>query len=329
MTDASFEEDRQAWGLKLGSGGSAVEFCEKRSVVGVGWHDVDLELVRKGDISGTREHVQSVTGEHYKAAWPGALHRFVCECSIGDYVAYYVPQRKEVVVAGVTGEATRREDELDTDIDIWIERQVEIFGTFPIVGFHAPLRGRVTIPRQAIWQLHDAWPTLDALVRGEDPTLSAAPDPAVIEAMRRLRSLVTERLRKLNSSDYELLTAQYFKAHGAEIIGKVGSRSVYDVHAVFGRGDLGTHWFAQVKRFEGKQVGVGDLQTFLDNAGDSGQLCYVSADGFTKEAWEFADDASIYLLESGDFVPLALAGELGNVIQPKLELPGWGTLRDK
>ena len=31
---------KRAWAIKLGSGGSAVDFCERHRIVGVGWKDL-------------------------------------------------------------------------------------------------------------------------------------------------------------------------------------------------------------------------------------------------------------------------------------------------
>ncbi len=318
----------QAWGIKLGSGGSAVEFCEARGIVGVGWGDVDLEVVEADDEGRLRHHLKDVYGPGYPSGWPGALRRFVNWCEVGDYVAYYVPQRKSFLISQVTGAAAKRTSELDNDIDIWITRDVETLRETPVVDFFAPLKGRILGPRMSFWQLHDEGETLATLASGGDPLRLGAPDPEVIAALQTLGDLATQRLHAFNDKDYELLTADYFRAQGAEIIGRVGADAVIDVHARFSRGALGPDdWFVQVKRYQDRPIEVEPIEELVAHAGESGHLCFVSAFGFTAEARRFADSANVYLLETSDFVPLALAGGLRPDLQRKLGLPGWGELR--
>jgi predicted Mrr-cat superfamily restriction endonuclease len=144
-----------AWGIKLGSGGSAVEFCEKRGIIGVGWGDVDLDVVEADDEQRLRKHLGDVYGAGFPSGWPGALRRFVNLCAPGDYVAYYVPQRKSFVICEVAGPASKRTTEVEDDIDIWITREVTRLNEIPVVAFFAPLKGRVLGPRMSFWQLHD------------------------------------------------------------------------------------------------------------------------------------------------------------------------------
>lgn len=62
----------QTWGIKLGSYGSAVEFCENHGIVGVGW-----EMFSPGDDE-----------------LPPRLRRFCQDVEINDYVIYYNPRKK-------------------------------------------------------------------------------------------------------------------------------------------------------------------------------------------------------------------------------------------
>lgn len=317
-----------AWGIKLGSGGVAVEFCEQRGIVGVGWGDVDLGVVEADDEAQLRTHLASVYGPDYPSGWPGALRRFVNACRIGDFVTYYVPQRKSFVICRVIGPALKRTTDVDDDTDIWITREVETLCETGVVDFFAPLKGRVLGPRMSFWQLHGEAETLATLATGGDPLRLGAPDPVVVASLRTLRDLATTRLHALNDKDYELLAADFFRAQGAEIVGEVGADAVIDVHARFARGALGSDdWLVQVKRFQDAPVGVGLVEEFVAHAGESGRLCFVSAFGFTAEARRFADSASVYLLETSDFVPFALSGGLEARLERKVGLPGWGELR--
>jgi hypothetical protein len=96
----------------------------------------------------------------------------------------------------------------------------------------------------------------------------------------------------------------------------------------FSRGSLGPDdWFVQVKRYQDRPIDVSPIEELVAHAGESGHVCFVSAFGFTADARRFADAAGVYLLETSDFVPLALAGGLRSELQRKLGLPGWGELR--
>lgn len=318
----------RAWGIKLGSGGSAVEFCEERGIIGVGWCEVDLGEVEADDEQLLRKHLRDVYGPGFPSGWPGALRRFVNVCQSGDYVVYYVPQRKSFVICQVDGPASKRTTEVENDIDIWITRGATVLNEIPVVEFFAPLKGRVLGPRMSFWQLHDEGETLAILAAGGDPLRIGAPDPQVLAALRTLQELATTRLHALDDRDYELLTADFFRAQGAEIVGRTGAAAVIDVHARFARGSIGPDdWFVQVKRYQDQAIGVQPIEELVAHAGESGHVCFVSAFGFTSEARRFADAAGVHLLEASDFVPLALAGGLRAELQRKLGLPGWGELR--
>lgn len=316
-----------AWGIKLGSGGSAVHFCEQRGVIGVGWKDVDLEVVEADNEQLLRDHLAEIYQDGYSTMWPGALRRFVNWCQPGDFVVYYVPQRKSFVVAEITSRAYRRASDLNDQTDIWIVRDAVVRSETSILEFFAPLKGRVLGPRMSFWQLRGEGETLRVLASGMNPLHLAAPDPEVISALETLRDLATTRLYTFNDKDFELLTAEFFRAQGATILGKVGADPVIDVHARFERGSLGPDdWLIQVKRYEGKAVDAHQIEELVAHAGESGNKCFVSAFGFTDDARSFADETEVYLLETSDFVPLALAGGLDPELTQKLGLPGWGAL---
>src|SRR5438128_9809417 len=95
----------RAWAIKLGSGGRCVPFCEARSIVGVGWRSVDPAVLAKATRLELTRHVAQ-TCAWYRTPKEvggavGQLYRFSRECTVGDFVLYYVPSKKHVVVACV------------------------------------------------------------------------------------------------------------------------------------------------------------------------------------------------------------------------------------
>ena len=80
----------RAWAIKLGSAGRVVPFCERHSIVGIGWQMVDLAVVLHGSREELVEHVRE------KCPWyksnrevgsaVGNLSRFDEDCADGDYV---------------------------------------------------------------------------------------------------------------------------------------------------------------------------------------------------------------------------------------------------
>lgn len=103
--EGKVDRSGRVWGIKLGSGGAYVAFCERHQIVGLGWQMVDPKIVA----TGTREQVWS----HVKAVCPlntdnravgkatGQLFRFGQECEEGDYVLYYNPGGKCVRICRV------------------------------------------------------------------------------------------------------------------------------------------------------------------------------------------------------------------------------------
>lgn len=316
-----------AWGIKLGSGGSAVDFCEERGVVGVGWRDVDINVAKRNDREFLKMHLSAVYGEDYPAVWPGTLLRFVSWCQPGDFIIYYVPKRKSFVIVEVVSDAYKRDTSLDDETDIWMTRDVAIRMTIPSVDFYAPLKGRVLGPRMSFWQIHGEGATVDALASGRDPLLEEAPDPVIVGHLEELRKLATTRLHSLDAKEYELAAADYFRFQGAEIIGEVGADAIIDVHARFDRGSLGPDdWLVQVKRYQDAEVDVSQIEELAAHTQGSGQPCFVSAFGFTEMARQSADELGVILLETSDFVPLALSGRMRPELARKVTIPGWTSL---
>jgi predicted Mrr-cat superfamily restriction endonuclease len=102
----------RAWGIKLGSGGRCVPFCERHAIVGVGWKGVDPNVLQ----SATRDQLMThVTKQCTFYSTPkqrgnatGQLWRFGRECAAGDYVLYYDPPNKHVRICRVVSGAEMR-----------------------------------------------------------------------------------------------------------------------------------------------------------------------------------------------------------------------------
>jgi hypothetical protein len=66
-----------AWGIKLGSGGRAVDFCEKHQIVGVGWEWVDAAAVAHGSRDDLFRLITAAQHDGYNVgSAAGQLHRF-------------------------------------------------------------------------------------------------------------------------------------------------------------------------------------------------------------------------------------------------------------
>jgi hypothetical protein len=77
----------RAWAIKLGSGGSTVPFCERHRIVGVGWPDIDSEIVTKENRDAIWAHVRKAYSpekvfDRTVSNWTGQLFRFGQESSI-------------------------------------------------------------------------------------------------------------------------------------------------------------------------------------------------------------------------------------------------------
>jgi predicted Mrr-cat superfamily restriction endonuclease len=324
----------RSWGIKLGSGGRCVPFCEKHSIVGVGWKVVDANVLRAATRDQLRAHVTeqcpfySTARERGNAV--GQLWRFGRECAIGDYILYYDPPNKQVRVCRVISDATFRD--FDTDgpaaMDVWHVRRVEYpIPPIPIVDFYGVLKGRLLGPRSSFWEIRP-FSVVDQLGKGAYPNLIAASDPELSAAYQRVRDLLVKRAESLDEKDWEWLVADYFKAQGAHVderrVG--GAGAVIDVEARFPRGELGEDvWRVQVKRYQDRQIDWPAIEKDYEHAGDDMQFCFVSVYGFTPEARSKAEEQGIRLMEAGDFTRFLLGGKFRDRLRDKLALPNLDT----
>jgi hypothetical protein len=318
----------KAWVIKLGSGGRCTAFCESRQVVGLGWKDVDTEVLRSASREQLLEHItEKCTWYETNAARSGAtgqLYRFAHQCSAGDYVLYYDPPGKKVVLTRVAGDLERRVEDGDRT-DIWQMRRVERVREVSVLEIHGALKGRILGPRMSFWELRP-FEIVDDLAHGRDSGARAAPDPEFLSAYARLKELIVRRASALNDRDWEWLVVDYFKAQGAHIDERVGgNRPIIDVEAVFDHGELGEEtWRIQVKRFQDKSVDWRTIKEDWDKvreARDDVRFCFVSAFGFTPNARVEAAAADVRLMEAGDFTKFVLGGKLRTDVARKLDLP--------
>ena len=319
----------RAWAIKLGSGGVCVPFCEKHSIVGVGWHNVSATTLATADLASLRLHVGEVCRDAYgddrrKISFAsGQLYSFARVCAPGDFVIYYDPPKKHVRVARVTSDVAYRDFELSDRTDIWHYRKVELSPhAIPIVEFYGGLKGRLLGPRMSFWGLPDP-DAVRVLFSGE--RVERATDPEIEAAYGALRDLLIRRAETLTADDWEWLVVDYFKAQGAHVderrVG--GSHAVIDLEARFDHGELGDQlWRVQVKRLRGP-VDWPQIEEDWSHAGnDDFVFCYVSVSGFTPEARKREEEEEgLHLLEARDFVRFLLSGKLRPRLREKLRLP--------
>lgn len=318
----------RAWGIKLGSGGRCVTFCEKHAIVGIGWKVVDHQVLRTATRDQLKAHVTKECTSYATAKQRGnavgQLWRFGRECTVGDYILYYDPPKKHVRVCRVISDAEVRDFDLGDAADIWHFRRVEYpIPAIPIVDFYGVLKGRVLGPRSSFWEVRP-FSIVDQLANGLDPNTVGASDPELATAYQRLRELVLKRAAKLHETDWEWLVADYFKAQGAHVderrVG--GAQAVIDVEARFPRGELGEDvWRVQVKRYQDRAVDWPEIEADYEHAGEDAQFCYVSVYGFTPEARAKAEDEGVRLMEAGDFTRFLLSGKVRERLREKLALP--------
>ena len=320
---------QRAWAIKLGSGGSAVDFCERHSIVGVGWEDVRPEIALLGGREELWKHLREVyprdkVSDRKIGSSVGQLFRFAHECSVGDYVLYYDPPRKWVRICRITSDCSYRDFNNEDATDVWYLRRVEhSLDPIPILDFYGGLKGKLLGPRMSFWQLHDSYDKIDALVRGLKPHLLAAPDLELQGAYSRLRDLAVHRLEVLDERDWELLVVDYMKAQGAHVneseIG--GSRPIIDAEARFDHGEFGEEvWRIQVKRLQDQEIDWPQIEEDLNRVGDA-RFCYVSAFGFTAQARQKAYEEGVRLLEGRDFALFVLGNKVRADLQSKLLIP--------
>jgi predicted Mrr-cat superfamily restriction endonuclease len=323
-----------AWGIKLGSGGRCVDFCEKHKIVGVGWKNVEANVVR----ADTRDVVATHLVDRYpnyatkreRGNAAGQIHRFGRVCTIGDYVLYYDPPKKRVRVCRVASDVAFRDFDLEgkdasgSAADVWHYRRVEYpIEPIPVIDFYGALKGRLLGPRSSFWEIRP-FAVVDQLAKGLSPNQIAASDPELNEAYRKLESLVVKRAEALDEKDWEWLVADYFKAQGAHVderrVG--GNTAVIDVEARFPRGELGEDvWRVQVKRYQDREIGWEAIEKDLEHAGEDATFCFVSVYGFTKDARTNAAEQEVVLMEAADFTRFLLSGKVRERLRQKLQLP--------
>lgn len=210
--------NQRAWAIKLGSGGFAVDFCETRQIVGVGWKDVRPDVVLQGDREELWRHLREIypkdkfTDRNIGSS-VGQLFRFARECSERDYILYYDPPRKWVQICRVVSPCLYRDFDLEDATDVWFYRRVEYpLKPIPILDFFGGLKGKLLGPKMAFWQLNASHEIVDSLVLGIKPHVLAAPDSELQATYSQLRDLVAQRLAALNERDWELLIVDYLRA---------------------------------------------------------------------------------------------------------------------
>jgi len=312
------------WAIKLGSAGRCVSFCEERGVVGLGWRMIDHDVLATGSSDELWAHVKercpwySSTTAISQAR--GQLWRFARECEVGHIVVYYDPSRKDAVFCRVDGDVERRSDEDgDPTVDIWFMRRVTILRRIPVLNLHGTVKGRLLGPRMSFWRLRPAQLVSELAEHGT----AIHRDEEVEEAFAALVDIVARRATQLNDRHWEAVVANYFRAQGAQIPGRVGgNQAVVDVEAHFPRGALGLEtWRVQVKRFTNRPVDALEILRDYENSGDCDRFGYASVFGFTDEARERADEANIRLWEPKDFAIFLLSERVSENLREQLGFP--------
>ncbi len=290
---------QRAWAIKLGSGGSSIDFCEKHQIIGIGWVGV------------------SSTGQ---------IFRFVEECAIGDYVIYYDPRRKRVRICRVLSEALYRDFDLsepEVNVDIWHYRRVEYpVPPIPIADFFGGLKGRLLDARMFFWELPGAYQTIEQIARSRIPRITAG-DLDMIQAYATLRDLLVTRAEALSEQDWQCVVVDYLRAQGATVdeqkLSDNHTRS--DIDARFDHGEFGSElWRVRVRRYEGQKMDWLEIQEDLSFSGDN-RFCFVSVFGFTEQARQLAARRGVRLMQAADFALFFLTGRVRENIRQKLGLP--------
>lgn len=321
------------WGIKLGSGGRCVPFCEKHGIVGLGWQLQANQLQTLKTFDLIWKHIKSASiyeTDRKVSIAAGQISRFVLDCKVNDFIVYYEPNNKSIRICKVLSDALNREADFDSDteIDIWMYRKVEYLGKrIGINDFDGTIKGSVLGPRMSFWRISSDSARIEAIASGRNPAELDAPDPELVSAIETLKDLLVKRMSVLDSTDWEELTADYFRYLGAHVDEKRVGRNtpVIDVEATFNYGNLGTHkWRTQVKRLQNIKVTSQDLKDYvLKNGSDNEneELAYVSVYGFSDDAYLYADEESLMLLEAKDFVGFIMSGKLRVSLKRKLALP--------
>jgi predicted Mrr-cat superfamily restriction endonuclease len=321
----------KAWVIKLGSAGSCVPFCERNGIVGIGWSDVRYEIASKASRSDLKKHITEscswYTNERERGAATGQIFRFCQECQIGDYILYYVPNKKWVAFTKVMSGPLFRDFDPQDRSDIYHFRRVEIAREpMPILDLYGPLKATVLGPRMSFWEA-GSFEIVDQIARGISPMIAKAADPEVEAAYRMLSNLLVVRSHGLNDKEWEWLVVDYFKAQGAHVDERKvgGNRPIIDAEAIFDHGELGHEtWRIQVKCYQNRAVDWSEIKSDFDNVGSDVRFCFVSASGFTGEARAQSYELDIRLLEAADFARFFLSGKMRESIAAKLKIPQLG-----
>src|SRR2546423_6303262 len=145
------------WGIKLGSNGRRIPFCQRHNIVGVGWKHVDLTTIKNGTRNEISQHLHEIypkEGAKKLAQWTGSLLRFTQECEINDFILFYDPHEKRAYITMVTSECRHRnfapeaQDTIGKEVDIWLYRKVKVVGS---PNFGPRLANRLKRPQIAFW----------------------------------------------------------------------------------------------------------------------------------------------------------------------------------
>ena len=302
----------KTWGIKLGSNGCYVNFCEEYGIIGIGWKDVSLDLVQNKD----RETLYNDHGVNGHAF--GTLERFVVEANIGDYVLYYHPIAKQITLARITGNAEKRDFSLELDnVDIWFLRKVEIINSYNLVDFDASLKGSLLGYKGSFCCIENEdipYSHCDLLAHGKDPY--SQDDEAIRDAYNNLHRLICNKMSSLDPTDFEHLIADYIVSMGFRISERIGGNlPVIDIKGI---GPFGTICKAQVRR-TGGAVSKTEVQHCINNAGECDYFIFASLNGFS-ESLEGELDPEVILLDakSDELFKLILSGKCSERVMNKI-----------
>lgn len=305
----------RTWGIRLGSGGCCIPFCEKHSIVGIGWQGVHFESVRDQNLKALRE-----SGLNGHAI--GTLSRFA-DVEQGDYVLYYNPNNKMVTLAKITSDLKYRDFDVDNEaVDIWFFRKVEICRCIRVLDFDATLKWSVLGPRGSFWLIESQNKEVshaDLLAQNLDP--HSQKDENIQCTYDMLRNAIKEKMEVLNEREFEILVADYMVFNGILVTGKIGgNKPIIDVE---GTGPFGQLWRAQAKKENG-QVSWDSVEAALQMAGGC-NFIYASFNGFTEEVrikledvGDIGDVGDIRLIEADDFVDMIIAKKCREEIMNKI-----------
>lgn len=328
MTPEQNHTKNRAWAIKLGSGGACIPFCERHSIVGLGWGGMDRKVLDNGSVEEIWTHINEI----FKGQTPkktssdtGQIFRFWRECTVGDYVLYYDPPKKCVRICKVISQAEQRSLDFDPNdkSDIWMYRKIEYpCSPIPILDFYGGLKGSLLGPRMSFWSLD--YNMVHQIAQGQNPSDIGASDLEIQNTYRELRDLIKKRCESLNDSDWEMLVADYFRHQGASVnerhVG--GNQPVIDLEASFSMGEFRQSevWRVQIKRYQNRAVDWSEIEYYYRRSNAS-NFCFVSAFGFTSEAELKSEEFEIRLLQTEDFTNFLLSGHFRQDLKRKLNLP--------